>query len=39
MNSSQNNVQAFYLLEGKILMAINDPKYFDNIILPELRNI
>lgn len=34
MNSSQNNVQAFYLLEGKILMAINDPKYFDNIILP-----
>ncbi|TCS91330.1 hypothetical protein EDD65_102265 [Keratinibaculum paraultunense] len=37
MNSSQNNVQAFYVAEGKILMAINNPKYFDNLILPEIK--
>lgn len=37
MNSSQNNVQAFYLAEGKILTAINDPKYFDNTILPGIK--
>lgn len=34
INSSKNNIQALYLAEGKILMAINKDQYFDNIILP-----
>lgn len=37
VNSSKNNTQALYLVEGKILTVINNPKYFDNIILPGVK--
>ena len=34
LNSTKNNIQSYYLAEGKILMVLNENRYYKNQLLP-----